>query len=185
MVSQPGCVSAAIVTPTDGDPITVVSFCPEYNRPHRSTGKGSWMMVDPSLHRVISDLSLLIGRQNGHRIIAAGDLTIIYGYGKNEYWRRREHTVFDRMDALGLKLMGPWYPNGRKAVPHPSWLPADSVNVPTFRRIGGTVGSETSQLDYVFVSDGMEDEVQVRALNRPHEWGPSDHCRIEIETRSA
>ena len=182
MVSQPGCVSAAIVTPTDSDPITVVSFCPEYNLPHRSTGNEHWLLVDPSLHRVISDLSLFIGRQNGHRIIAAGDLTVIYGYGKNEYWRRREHTVFDRMDALGLKLVGPWYPNGRKAVPHPTWLPSDSANVPTFRRIGGSVGSETSQLDYVFVSEGMENEVKVRALNRPHEWGPSDHCRIEIET---
>ena len=116
-------------------------------------------------------------------ICAAGDLTVIYGYGKKEYWRRREHTVFDRMDAIGLKLMGPWYPNGRKAIPHPSWLPPDSANVPTFRRIGGSVGSETSQLDYVFVSEGMENEVKVRALNRPHEWGPSDHCRIEIETR--
>lgn len=35
----------------------------------------SWDIVDASVQRVISDLSLLIGRQRGHRIIAAGDLT--------------------------------------------------------------------------------------------------------------
>lgn len=82
IVSQPGCVSAAIVTPTSGEPITVVSFSPDYNRPHRSTGKESRMMVDPSLHRVVSYLSLFNERQNGHQIIAAGDLTVIYGYEK-------------------------------------------------------------------------------------------------------
>ena len=114
------------------------------------------MMVDPSLHHVVSDTSLLMGRQNGHRIIAAGDLAIIYGYGKNDYWRQREYTVFDRMDAIGIELIGRWYPNVRKAVPHPSLLPSDSTNVHTYRRNVGQVGLESSQLNYVFVSEGIE-----------------------------
>jgi hypothetical protein len=27
----------------------------------------------------------------------------------------------------------------------------------------------------------MLGRVQVKALNEPEEWGPSDHCRIEID----
>ena len=78
-VSHAGSISAAIVTPLDGEPFTVASFCAEYEKPHRSAGKMSWDIVDASLHRVISDLSLLIGRQRGHRVIAAGDLTVYFG----------------------------------------------------------------------------------------------------------
>lgn len=57
----------------------VVSFCPEYEKPHRSTGRMSRDIVDASIHRVISDLSLLISRKYRHRTIAAGDLTVGHG----------------------------------------------------------------------------------------------------------
>ena len=40
--------------------------------------------------------------------------------------------------------------------------------------------AEAGQLDFVFASEGMADSIQVRALNGVEEWGPSDHCRIEI-----
>ena len=39
----------------------------------------------------------------------------------------------------------------------------------------------TRQLDYVFASKELAGPLKVRALNAPEEWGPSDHCRIEIE----
>lgn len=181
--SQPGCIAAAIITPSGGRPFTAVSFCPEYEKPHRSTGKMSWNIVDASVHRVISDLSLLIGKQNGHRIIAAGDLTIYHGYGedKSGYWKGRNDTVFDRMEALGLSFAGPQFPDGRQAYPWPDELPENSKNVPTYFHPTQTPETATSQLDYVFASESMADSVKVRALNRPEEWGPSDHCRIEIE----
>ncbi len=179
--SQPGCMAAAIISPSGGRPFTAVSFCPEYEKPHRSTGKMSWNIVDASVHRVISDLSLLIGKQNGHRIIAAGDLTVTYGYGVNEYWKRREALIFERMAAIGLPLVGPQYPHGRQADPWPDELPEYSKNVPTYFHPTQTPETATRQLDYVFASERMADSVKVRALNRPEEWGPSDHCRIEIE----
>lgn len=178
--SQPGCMAGAIITPSGGRPFTAVSFCPEYEKPHRSTGKMSWDILDASIHRVISDISILIGNQRDHRIIAAGDLTITYGYGYNEYWRRREATVFDRMDALGLAFAGPQFPDGRQANQWPDELPEYSKNVPTYFHPTQTPETATRQLDYVFASESMADSVKVRALNRPEEWGPSDHCRIEI-----
>ena len=116
VASHPDCISAAIVTPLNGEPFTVVSICAAYEKPHHSTEIKSRNILDASAHRVISDVSLLIGRQRSHRIIAAGDLTIWYGYGSNEYWKRRHDTVFDRMAAMGLPLVGPSipkWPSGR------------------------------------------------------------------------
>ena len=180
VVSQPGCIAACIITPPDAEPFVAASICAAYDKPHRSTGKMSWNITDASVHRVISDLSLLIGRQRGHRIVAAGDLTVWYGYGWNEYWERRNATVFSRMEAIGLPLVGPQYPNGRQADPWPGWLPKDSLNVPTYYDIGASPATANGQLDFVFASESMVDSVQVRALNHPEEWGPSDHCRLEI-----
>ncbi len=183
VVSQPGCISAAKITQSNGPPFIAVSICGDYEKPHRSTGKMSWNIVDASVHRVISDLSLLIGRQRGHRIIAAGDLTVWYGYGANEYWKRRNDTVFSRMAAIGLSFVGPQYPNGRQADPWPGWLPKNSLNVPTYHSPRASPATATGQLDFVFASESMAESVQVRALNRPEEWGPSDHCRLEIVVR--
>ena len=180
VVSQPNCISAAIVTPIAAAPFTVVSISAEYQKPHRSTGKMSWNIVDASVHRVISDLSLLIGKQRGHRILAAGDLSVLLGYGENDYWRKRYKTVFDRMKALGLPFVGPQHPNGRRAETWPDELPRNSLNVPTYYHSSQKPATATRQLDFVFASESIVDSVMVRALNHPDEWGPSDHCRLEI-----
>ena len=179
--SHRGCIAAAIITPIDGLSFTVVTFCPDFEQPHRSTGIKSQNLVDTSIHRVISDISLLIRRTSGHRIVVAGDLTITYGYGSNDYWRQREATIFDRMCALGLPLVGPQYPHGRQADPWPDGLPQESKNVPTYYHTSQNPATAIRQLDYVFASESMIDSIKVRALNNPEEWGPSDHCRIEIE----
>jgi len=66
---------------------------------------------------LISDLSSFISRQNKHKIIAAGDLNILYGYGEygSLYWKRRYDTVFDSISALGLRFFGPQDPRWRGA----------------------------------------------------------------------
>lgn len=181
--THPGCIAAAIISAPGVEPFYVVSMCPEYEKPYRCAGK-SWNIVDASVHRVISDLSLLIGKQRGHRVIVAGDFSVYYGYGedKSGYWKGRYDTVFDRMKALGLCFVGPQHPCGRKACPPPQELPGDSKNVPTYcKAFKKDPESAVHQLDYVFASESMANSVKVRALNRPEEWGPSDHCRIEIE----
>ena len=146
-------------------------------------GQQSLIFADASVHRLISDLSRFIGDNSKHRIVAAGDLNIVRGYGEygDEYWAGRYRTVFDRMEALGLTFAGPQAPNGRQADPWPYELPTDSKNVPTIHIAGRTPAEATRQLDFVFTSRGIAESVQVRALNEPSEWGPSDHCRVEIE----
>lgn len=138
------------------EPITVVSMYAAWERPAAETGS-AWIVADASAHRIISDLSLLVGRQNGHRMIAAGDLNLLYGNGENgsPYRARRYRTVFDRMKAIGLRFVGPQSPNGVQADPSPAELPTDSKNVPTFRTHRGDPSTATRQLDFVFASESM------------------------------
>lgn len=149
---------------------------------HRSTGS-SWRWADGSTHRIVSDLSRLIGNKTRHRIVAAGDLNTLFGHGEDgdPYFADRHATVFERMKSLGLSFVGPQYPNGRQAEPWPDELPPDSRNVPTYYRPGQNPATATRQLDFVFASRSMADSVRTRALNGVDEWGPSDRCRIEIE----
>ena len=179
-VSRPGTLTAAIVSAPGVEPLTAVSMYSLWTRPHESAG-GGWIVSDASAHRVVSDLSAFIGRQDGHRVLAAGDLNILRGHGEHgsAYWAGRYATVFQRMEALGLPFVGPEHPHGRQAEPWPDELPRDSLNVPTF--YSTNPAGATRQLDFVFASRGMAQSVRVRALNGVDEWGPSDHCRVEIE----
>ena len=36
------------------------------------------------------------------------------------------------------------------------------------------------KMDFVFASTELSERVRVSALNAPDQWGPSDHCRVEI-----
>jgi endonuclease/exonuclease/phosphatase family metal-dependent hydrolase len=181
-VSRLGTLAAACVTPLANEPFIVASMYAAWEKPDNSTGS-SWIYADGSVHRLISDLSALIGRQAGHRLLAAGDLNILHGYGENgsAYWASRYATVFARMEALGLSFVGPQAPAGRRADPWPDELPRMSSNVPTYHTSHQTPGTATRQLDFVFASQGLAERLRVRALNEPDHWGPSDHCRVEIE----
>ena len=114
-------------------------------------------------------------------VIAAGDLNLMHGYSADgsPYWAARYRTVFDRLEAMGLSLVGPQFPDGRRACPWPATLLRDSRNVPTWHTIGRSPATADRQLDYVFASPGLA--LTARALNELDEWGPSDHCRIAME----
>ena len=167
--------------PETNENYTLISLYAPWENPHAST-TSRWIYADASVHRLISDISVFVGQERGHRIIASGDLNILYGYGEggNPYWATRYRTIFDRFEALGLKFVGPQSPNGRQADPRPDELPRDSKNVPTFHTNQQTPATATRQLDFVFASRDVN-RVQTRALNLVEEWGGSDHCRIRID----
>lgn len=97
------------------------------------------------------------------------------------YWASRYATVFARMAALGFTFVGPQAIAGRRADPWPDELPRDSNNVPTYHTNRQSPASATRQLDFTFASNGFAQVIRATALNEPEQWGPSDHCRIEIE----
>jgi endonuclease/exonuclease/phosphatase family metal-dependent hydrolase len=181
-VSRPGTLAAATVTPSLGEPIIVVSVYAMWEEPHVAT-KGRFSYADASVHRLISDLSVFLSQQQDHNILVAGDLNVLYGYGEagNEYWASRYATVFSRLAALGLSFVGPQAPAGRSAAPWPDELPPASKNVPTYHTNRQTPATCTRQLDFVFASQRLAKRLRVTALNSPNQWGPSDHCRVEID----
>lgn len=177
--SRPGTVVPVIVTLATGEEITLVSVYAVWENP--TPEKRAWeIFADASVHRLISDVSALIGSVRGHRISVAGDLNSLLGHGEHgsAYWKGRYETIFSRMSALGLPFVGPQHPNGIQADPWPDELPRESKNVPTYRPNSRRA---TRQLDFVFASRDLVPRMTVRALNCVDDWGPSDHCRVEIE----
>ena len=184
-VSGIGTIAAARIIPRDAEPFIAVSMYGRWIAPHPSAKSNMKVgYPDGSAHRIISDLSAFIGNTDPgtHRILAAGDLNVAFG-GKDEDdpWEMRARTVTDRLDVLGLEMLGPQYPHGRQADPTPEYLPADTRNVPTYRTTSQTPETATNQLDWAFASRGFHRDITVRALNEVDEWGPSDHCRLLIE----
>ena len=187
-VSGIGTVAAARVVPENRPPdesFIVVSMYARWMMPHPITGS-PWSVgaSDVSTHRIISDLSAFIGHvdPSKHRILAAGDLNMIYGVKAGSLSLvDRERTVWARMEALGLEFIGPQLPNGRPANPPQPDVPADTKNVPTYHTTRQSPADANRQLDYAFASLGFHNDVRVRALNGVDEWGSSDHCRVLIE----
>jgi hypothetical protein len=180
-VSRPGTLAAAIVTPAQGDPFIAASVYGQWETPHDLTG-GRFIFADASVHRLVSDLSVFVSKKFGQDLLVAGDLNILCGYGEDgdPYWAARYETVFSRMAALGLTFVGPQAPHGRRAEPWPKELPPTSNNVPTYHTKRQTPSTCTRQLDFVFASNKLAERLHVRALNEPDQWGPSDHCRVEV-----
>ena len=188
-VSGIGTVAAGRITPKDGsiEPFFAISMYGRWIPPHRSVETELKIgYADASVHRIISDLSAFIGFANRrtHRILAAGDLNVTYGYGHGSgpYWDARYRNLFERFEAVGLEFMGPQLPNGRQAAKLATGEPEDSENVITYHLPNATPATgRNNQFDYVFASRGFHRSLKVRALNSVEKWGSSDHCRLLIE----
>ena len=187
-VSDPTTIAMAAVTPAaGGEPFYVASIYGRWLKPHHLTKSRWWVgYPDASIHRAISDLSVLIGslKPETHRLLVAGDFNMIYGATPENKLAlpARDQSVIDRFKALGLEFLGPQFPAGRQALPTPSGLPETTKNVPTYYTpYEKTPQRASNQLDYVFASQGFHRQIEVRALNEITDWGPSDHCRLLIE----
>lgn len=170
-VSVPGTIALAKIHLANDETVILASV---YGLWHGS------LKSEAMCHRIISDLSFLINSRN--KLIIAGDFNLLYGCAEqgDSYWKKRYDTVFTRMESLGLRFVGPQFPNGQQADPWPEELPKESLNVPTFYFSKDSPDKAFRQLDYVFASESIADRVIVAALNHPDQWGPSDHCQIQI-----
>ena len=112
-----GTMAAARVAPRDKpeEAFIAVSMYARWTTAHPSVGKKRrGIYADLSAHRILSDLSTFIdyADPSRHRILAAGDLNLVYTATDYGGHFRRERTVWDRFDALGLEFLGPQAPNG-------------------------------------------------------------------------
>lgn len=164
----------------DHGPVMPVSMYAGWDR---SVDGRKVIFADADADRPLLGQPTLVSHTSRQRIHAAGDLNLLHrhGEGGDAYWGARYASVFDRAEALGLVLFGPFAPNGRIADPQPAELPDAALDVATYHtRAQGPAGAQR-QLDFVFASSSIADRLAIRALNGIEEWGPSDHCRVTIE----
>ena len=100
MVSVDGSVTAADVHIDDRSTSPAVSIYAPWEMAANRRG-----YADASAHRILSDLSALVGSAD-HRLVVAGDWNILRGYGEygSTYWKailrhrvraRTKHSDFD------------------------------------------------------------------------------------------
>ena len=136
-VSDIGTIAVARVIPGDGqESFIAVSMYARWLNVHPSIrDRQGFIYSDRSAHRIISGLTAFIDSPDPstHRILAAGDLNMIYGAAEYSALENpaRARTITDRMDALGMEFLGPQYPAGRRASPASRQVPPDTKNVPT------------------------------------------------------
>ena len=184
-----GLMAVARVTPR-GRPqeaFIAVSMYARWITAHPTTSKNPGDHADISAHRILSDIQVFMDYADPcrYRILAAGDLNMIYTPSRTDAWFAREHLVWDRFKTLGLEFLGPQAPNGRQLEGRQPYTCPDTKNVPThYTNQGKSPAKADRQLDYAFASCGFHKQVRVCALNGLDEWGPSNHCRllIKIET---
>ena len=183
-VSGIGTIAVARVVPCGQaeEAFLAVSMYARWTRAHPITGTRPGLHADISAHRILSDLQTFMDYldPSHYRILAAGDLNLCYG-ATEASWYERERLVWDRFNTLGLEFLGPQLPHGRAASSIPPESPENTRDVPTYHSNRQTPAEANRQLDYVFASRGLHEDVTVRALNGVEEWGPSDHCRLLIE----
>lgn len=170
--SHPGSFAVADLYLPDGAMITVVSL---YGVWYRQPGIGSY--PEATLHRAISDLAPVFQAPPSGGIIVAGDFNMYRGH--SDRWRARYDTVFARLAAYGLELIGPQPPSGRGPLPRCLCGPKPNCrHVQTYRHLSRP-GSRPFQLDFMFATKRLKDRlVSCHAFDTPEVWERSNHCPV-------
>ena len=135
------------------------------------------IFAQATLHRALSDLSLLFLAKATKQVVVAGDLNIWLGYG-NKKWEPGYRSVFDRFEAYGFTLAGPRRAKGAPLEGCPCCGGDRCLHVRTYRH-QHSASSIPYQNDYAFVR-GVGQAACV-ALDDERNWQHSDHCPILIE----
>ena len=155
-VSLSGSLAVALLRLPGEEPLHVASAYATWE----DSLDGRWGYPDAAAHRVVSDLSALVG-ENEHRLVAAGDWNVTRE-GAEPYWQARYDGVFTRLDALGLALVGPFGPGG--------------ATIPTYKEQDG---SGARQLDFVLASRSLAGHVRTGVVE-DMPWS-ADHRAVTIE----
>jgi endonuclease/exonuclease/phosphatase family metal-dependent hydrolase len=148
-----------------GDDLTVVSLYGLWEHDDK------YLYAEGSLHRAISDLTPPL--QTREAVVLAGDLNIWsdWSQGADRWWAPRFDTVFTRLAAYGLDLVGP---QGEGP------LAGCKCGGGADCRHGGTYRHQrkaewSNQLDFVFASAKLAPGATCRLLKDDEMWQHSDH----------
>lgn len=180
VASHPGQFAAVDVTLTvESVDMTVVSL---YGIWDKMPDSGS-LFADATLHRAISDLSVVFQERGADHIVVGGDLNVWHeSDASGPVWRRRYDVVFDRMAAHGLELLGPFRADTDAVLEDcPCGHPDTCRHVNTYRYLRKAT-SKPYQNDYVFATRAMAGRlVRCYAVTDDDVWRYSDHLPVVAE----
>jgi len=137
-----------------------------------------------SVHRSISDLTRLWFGRSRQQVVIAGDWNVWHAYDATSradlrQWVTRSATVFQRLEAEGLQLVGPF---GEEPLEQCPCASSECKHVQTFwyqRKAGAT----PYQVDYVVTTRSVGSALKPRVVPLSGGWPdaslwPSDHAPI-------
>lgn len=167
-VSHPGQFAVAAITTPLGGRLTVVSLYGVWD------GDARYIYAEATLHRAISDLTILFQDPNHSPLLLAGDLNVYRDWARAERgaaWAPRYDTVFDRLRAYGLDLRGPF---GLEPLPGCPCRRDECDHARTYAHRADPSGTPY-QLDYVFTT---EPAGEVAVIDEHDIWQYSDHLPV-------
>lgn len=170
-VSHPGQFSVAEVDTHSGQTITVISLYGIWDRDDR------YLFSEATLHRAISDLTLLLQEKKRSHVVLAGDLNVFYQWDRatyDSYWAPRYDTVFTRLAAYGLNLVGPFGDQPLDGCECGRDLECRHVRTFAFQR---KPENRLNQLDYAFATPSLR-LAECRVLDDAAAWHYSDHLPV-------
>jgi hypothetical protein len=167
-ISHPGSYAAAEVSVGGAAAMGVVSL---YGIWQRQAAVGIY--AEATLHRTISDLSAWLQRPPLGGLVLAGDFNCYLDYG--DWWDERYMTVFNRLGAYGLQLLGPQGTSPLEGCP--CRLGEQCRHVRTYAH-QGKVDGKPFQLDFVFADPIAAARSSACAVDPTAAFGASDHLPV-------
>jgi hypothetical protein len=176
---HPGQFAVAELTPPGlaGERLTLISL---YGIWEDMKPDNRLIYAEATLHRAISDFSYLSQEKGARNVIVAGDLNIWHNR-KGEGWPRRFDSVFHRLEASGLSLIGPFRPDGESPLDRCPCADDECRHVNTYR-YQRNPANLPHQNDFVFASKPLaERQPNCFAVMDEDVWKHSDHRPVIAE----
>jgi hypothetical protein len=174
-LSHPGSYAAAEVSIPGHDALGVVSV---YGVWDRQEGIGSYS--EATLHRTISDLTPWLHRPPAGGLVIAGDFNCYLDFG--DWWDGRYMTVFNRLNAYGLDLLGP---AGNEPLDGcPCRLGPACRHVQTYAH-HHSANSKPFQLDFAFGDAAVVSRLIDCAVDPDADFEASDHLPVVTTLRGS
>jgi hypothetical protein len=171
--SHPGQFAVVDVILDDGRRLTVISL---YGIWDRMSDSGD-LFVEATLHRAISDLTLVFQERAAEYVLVAGDLNI-YSYSDGSVWGARGMTVLSRLAAYGLEICGPFRPDVEPRLERCPCPDPGCRHVHTFLYQSKST-SKPHQLDFFLATPALRERLNVCWADPDPDWPlHSDHRAI-------
>ena len=171
--SHPGQFSVGDIELESGQRLTVVSLYGIWDQMVDSRD----LFVEATLHRAISDLTVVFQEHAAAYVLVGGDLNI-YSYSDGSVWGDRGMTVLSRLAAYGLEICGPFRPSTEPRLDRCP-CPDDACrHVNTFLN-QSRPESRPHQLDFFLATEALRDRMTACWADPDPDWFThSDHRPI-------